>query len=222
MLKEMPNLSKQTLKTLTQAGWAAVAWNEESTLRDLATCLFSSSSISDDYRVRSTKRLPASPKSMAPLGTKSKLRGLAEFPAHTDEAFRTIPPRYVLLRSRRGKSDSATFFLRPSAGQLDNCLLSDLTYGLWASRGGGSSHLTHVWSSERIKWDEDCMRPLDFAAKRAHDEFRKFLSCAAKQRHVWSNRSTVILVDNWKTLHGREPVHVNERRELERTYVEVE
>ena len=143
------------------------------------------------------------------------------FPAHTDESSRPVPPRYFLLRSLSGQTESATFFLRFRPSQIGKGLISDLAGGLWAYRGSRVPHIGSVWEPDRIKWDEDCMRPLDRIAKRAQCQFRQFIESAPTQKYMWSDRSSVIVIDNWKALHGRDPVPAHEHRILERLYVEM-
>jgi len=208
------------LDRLGQEGWTIVPWEASQPLEALAENLFLQNSRSCVYQIGRNKTLTATTTCCAKRGTKSSLRGLGAFPPHTDEASRPIPPRYILLRSLSGQTESATFFLRIQPNQIGERLISDLAGGLWAYRGSRVPHIGPVWVPDRIKWDEDCMRPLDRIAKRAQCHFRTYVESAPTQRYLWSDRSSVLVIDNWKTLHGRDPVPAGEHRILERLYVE--
>ena len=212
---------RNIVDNLGQEGWTIVSWESSRSLEALAENLFLHNSGSCVYQIGKTKTLTATTACCAKPGTKSSLRGLAAFPPHTDEASRPVPPRYILLRSLCGQTESATFFLRFRPSQIGKGLISDLAGGLWAYRGSRVPHIGSVWEPDRIKWDEDCMRPLDRIAKRAQCQFRQFVESAPTQKYMWSDRSSVIVIDNWKALHGRDPVPAHEHRILERLYVEM-
>lgn len=207
--------------SLGKEGWAILSWEASRSLEGLAERLFLHNSGSCVYRIGRATTLTATTTCCAKPGTKSSLRGLGAFPPHTDEASRPIPPRYILMRSLSGQTESATFFLRFRPNQIGKRLISDLAGGLWAYRGSRVPHISPVWVPDRIKWDEDCMRPLDRIAKRAQRHFRTYVESASTLRYMWSDRSSVIVIDNWNTLHGRDPVPAREHRILERLYVEI-
>lgn len=207
--------------SLGKEGWAILSWEASRSLEGLAERLFLHNSESCVYRIGRSTTLTATTTCCAKPGTKSSLRGLGAFPPHTDEASRPIPPRYILMRSLSGQTESATFFLRFRPNQIGKRLISDLAGGLWAYRGSRVPHISPVWVTDRIKWDEDCMRPLDRIAKRAQRHFRTYVESASTLRYMWSDRSSVIVIDNWNTLHGRDPVPARGHRILERLYVEI-
>lgn len=206
---------------LPDSGWIKVRWPSTSPLHVLANHLFLKRGIRDSYRVGQVRTLIATTHTTARAGTKSSIRGLSSFPLHTDEASRPIPPRFILLRSLTGRSSSATLLLPFRPREVGKRLLSDLSTGQWVYRGSRTPHICSVWENSRIKWDEDCMRPLDRVAKSAHVEFRSFLASTPNTRFSWSNASSVLVIDNWGTMHGREAVPHSEHREIERAYVEV-
>ena len=206
---------------LLKRGWATSSWERTRSLQQLAEILFLEKSKPRMHKLGKYTKLLAVSKTEARIGSKSAIRGLDSFPLHTDEASRRLPPRYVVLRALSGTSNAVTFLLHFSPDHIDGKLLSDLTYGLWACRGAREPHISPVWENERIKWDEDCMRPLDRLARRAHSEFREFIVSSSKVSYQWSNRSSILLIDNWRTMHGRAGVWTEERRTLERLYVEI-
>ena len=202
-------------------GCTSVSWSECRSLRDLALLVFSETSGQGTYKVGSTIRLTTTTKKKARSGGKSSIRGLEAFPPHTDEAWRLVPPRYILLRSISGQSESPTEILCFDVNKIDEHLHCDLASGLWACREPGAPRICSVWEGKRMRWDEDCMRPLDRLAKRAHLEFLECIGAAPKTAYQWHDRWSVLLIDNWNTLHARTPVATSETREIERLYVEV-
>lgn len=215
------NANEDILDQLLIAGWTSVSWEGTCSLQDVATQIFLKKSANAIYKLGITKTLTAINRTVATAGTKSALRGLDGFPPHTDEAYRPVPPRFLLLRSISGATESTTDIYPFLADKISESLLSGLSSGLWAWRGFRIPHICAVWENDRLKWDEDCMRPLDQLAKRAHSEFQMFIMSAPKVSYTWSNRLSVLLIDNWKTMHARGPVPVDERREIERLYVEI-
>ena len=209
------------LDHLRENGWTELYCSRSLTLRAFAQKTFIQPYFQNIYRLDHCKKLQATDCEHARAGSKSSFRGLNAFPPHTDEAFRPIPPRYIMLRLLSGKSQSATELFEIENSEIDKRLLSDLSCGLWACRGAQAPHISSVCENDRIRWDEDCMRPLDSLAKRAHVEFRMCLLSLAKIRFTWTTSSSVLLIDNWRTLHGRELVPVCERRQIERLYVEM-
>jgi len=214
------HLCKTALRYLDEQGWAKVYWHRNYPLEELAELLILETDSSEMYQLGKYTRLRAVEKTEASAGSKSALRGLNSFPLHTDEAAQRTPPRYILMRSLSGISTSETHLLCFSSSHISDKLFTDLAGGLWVCRGTREPHISSVWENERIRWDEDCMRPVDRLAKRAHSKFRVFCARAEKISYRWSNHSSVLLIDNWKTMHGRASVSFNEQRQLERVYVE--
>ena len=206
---------------LLENGWTSLHWSPDRSLSELSSLLFVSQSGRETHKIGVTSNLIAKTKTDAKPGTKSSIRGLNSFPLHTDQASLPLPPRYIFLRSIYGKSASPTYVFCFREHLIDTELLYSLSAGLWACRGSRSPHICSVWENGRVKWDEDCMRPLDRIAKHAHQNFCSFLMSAPKTYHTWPDCSSVLLIDNWTTMHGRASVTVGEYRKLERLYLEL-
>ena len=218
---DCPPNSTDAIDEVENKGWASLSWSETRSLHDLASLVFSEASEHCIYSLGSAMRLTATIPEKARNGGKSSLRGLGAFPPHTDQAWLPMPPRYILLRSISGRSESPTDILHFEVNNVDDRLHSNLASGLWAYRGAGASQIRSVLDGDRIRWDEDCMRPLDGLAKRTHFEFIEWLNSAPKISYHWYDRSSVLLINNWNTLHARAPVNASEHREIERLYVEI-
>lgn len=199
--------------------WSTVEWPNEKPLNELANDLFASEIASGSFSLGAREELVAKDYSRAKPGTKSARRGLQTFPLHTDQASKLVPPRYILLRAFSA-SESPTYLLPVCQCRLTTELRLGLTEGLWAFRGSRTPHISSVVDDQRIRWDEDCMRPLDKSAKKAHRQFSELLSRVETHHVEWTNSKTVLVIDNWRTLHGRASVKESEHRILERLYLE--
>lgn len=222
MLSGRKQLSQHILEELACRGWATISWDPAHSLFDLSRLLFRGTCLGVDTQNGRRTILRALPTESGRPGSKSAIRGLEEFSLHTDGASDFVPPHYLLLRSLSGASRSTTDLLPLSKVRIGSRTRSDLSAGLWIAGGTRRAHICAVFEQERYRWDEDCMRPMDRMARRAHDEFRTLLEKAPQTSHEWSNCSTVLIIDNWQTLHGRSPVCRTELRELERLYVDLE
>ena len=78
-----------------------------------------------------------------------------------------------------------------------------------------------MWTADnRPRYNRDKLRyPSDLTD--ADLEFLKCIGSAPKTPYQWHDRSSVLLIDNWNTLHARTPVETSETREIERLYVEI-
>ena len=206
---------------LEQQGWATAPWCRNRALKELAKLFILESDSPGIYQPGKYSLLRTVQQRDAREASKSALRGLNPFPLHTDEAARRVPPRYILMRLLSGSSKAETYLLHFPSSQISPQLLADLAGGLWTCRGARGPHISSVWKHERTRWDEDCMRPVDRLAKRAHSRFLDFPVSAPMVGHKYSDHSEALLIDNWRTMHGRVHVLYREHRQLERVYVEM-
>lgn len=139
----------------------------------------------------------------APSRSLSGIYGRGEFPLHTDFATHAVPPRYVILRN------VCTEPVRPTMIQpLSELLHSDgvsriLRRRVWAVRGGPTAFYAPVLfgAAAFVRWDAACMFPISATAEAATTWGR----CLALSNpiHIDWGVNTVLIVDNWRTLHGR-------------------
>jgi len=69
-----------------------------------------------------------------------------------------------------------------------------------------------------IKYDPNCMLPFNKFAKCFDQIFKEVISGIEPKRIKWTNGKTVI-IDNWKTLHGRKSAERDITRLLKRIYI---
>ena len=71
---------------------------------------------------------------------------------------------------------------------------------------------------EGIKYDPSCMFPFNKNAKEFDRTFQEILSNIQPKNIKWSGNKTV-LIDNWRSLHGRRSAKNDIERELKRIYI---
>lgn len=211
----------ECLSSLQGSGWTTLQWPATERLARLGSWMFGADRLESSLRPPKSEILRATGECTARPGSKSAMRGLHEFPLHTDRAFDRLPPRYLFLRSISGQSASSTQLVAFDDVEVDKKLASDLRAGLWVTGNSRRAHVCAVLEGQRVRWDADCMRPMDRIAKRAHINFSEVLHESSHASHIWSDTCTVLVVDNWRTLHGRMRVCQSEGRTLERLLVEV-
>ena len=216
----MPNRT-ECLSRLQDNGWTVLQWPATEHLVRLSSWMFGADQLEPSRKPPRSEILRTTGESVARPGSKSAMRGRREFPLHTDRAFDRLPSRYLLLRSISGQSASPTQLVAFNDVEVGKELASDLRAGLWVTGNYRRAHLCAVLEGQRLRWDADCMRPMDRIAKRAHIEFLEALNESSHANHLWFDTCTVLVVDNWRTLHGRLPVRQSECRTLERLLVEV-
>ena len=211
----------ECLSNLRSSGWTTLQWPATEPLVRLASWMFGADQLETSCRPPKSEILRATGEPAARPGSKSAKRGLQEFPFHTDRAFDRLPPRYLLLRSISGQSASSTRLVAFDDVEVDKELASDLRAGLWVTGNSRRAHVCAVLEGQRVRWDTDCMRPMDRISNRAQTRFSDALQESSYTDHILSDTCTVLVVDNWRTLHGRGRVSQSDGRILERLLVEV-
>ena len=139
----------------------------------------------------------------APSRSLSGIHGHGGFPLHTDFAHYAIPPRYVLLRN------ACTVPIRPTIVQTLDALSCPetaqrtLQRRVWVIRGGPVPFYAPVLfgAGAYVRWDAACMSPSALATDALHT-WTECLAFAKPFRFEW-DINTVLVIDNWRTLHGR-------------------
>ncbi len=156
-------------------------------------------------------------------GSLSATYGDGAFPFHSDFAHRSIPPRYVLLRSS-GTHYRPTLFCDTSP-LISRVGASILERSVWSvtktARPFACSVLFRVGSAGGFRFDQDCMNPATKIAEHCDAKLRDLLQaerndCAGEVN--WAP-GRVVVFDNWRMLHARGPrpqTEVNGERVLER------
>jgi alpha-ketoglutarate-dependent taurine dioxygenase len=133
----------------------------------------------------------------------SALHGLGEFPLHTDFAHDVMPPRYVLLRSSAAGTVRPTTLQSLSAIAISSAARRILQRRVWVARGGPIPFYAPVLFGDGtyVRWDSACMSPSCLAMDARH-AWTECLASAQPVQFDW-DMNTVLVVDNWRVLHGR-------------------
>jgi alpha-ketoglutarate-dependent taurine dioxygenase len=157
--------------------------------------------------------------------TLSVVYGMDKFPLHTDTAFWPLPCRYIVFRAtgdiRRGTT-ILTFATLVSKLGIEFQSLAERS--VWVSHTPQASfYCLMIFSAggERCwRYDPHCMQPANKSALQVNEILKSSPLCDMESSFIWAEE-TALVVDNWKTLHGRGPMPANEQlRVLERIYLE--
>lgn len=144
-----------------------------------------------------------------------------EFPFHTDTAFWNTPVRYILMSCT--KSSTSTTIIKwqdmlSLCSDAERKILEKAIFLIKTPRYSFYTQLFNRYSSETFfRFDPNCMFPKNNSAKVAEE----ILKDKIKETHVtkisW-DRPKVLIIDNWKALHGRDAIY-NKDRILRRIYI---
>lgn len=148
--------------------------------------------------------------------------GLGSFPLHADTSHWLTPCRYIILACESaGGTERATVLLDTTQEGLTLAELDLLSTEPFRVVNGRSSFYSTVLSNSRpyIRYDSGCMKPTGplghatlelFAVERWRD----------KLSTVRWKAGDMLIVDNWRMLHGRAPAsHDGDERVLMRVSV---
>lgn len=149
----------------------------------------------------------------------SALYGNKDFPFHTDGAYLTEPPKYVILRSPKQIRNCPTLICNPNFTAVDK---KKLMKNVWLVNGGRgkfySTMLEDNNSDYRIRYDLACMRPALANFKSSEDIMASVILSTNKQEVNW-DANRCIIFNNWKLLHSRADATNSEDRILERVWI---
>jgi L-asparagine oxygenase len=155
----------------------------------------------------------------------SRNYGLGDFPLHSDLAHWSLPPRYFLLRCIEGTSGVFTRVL-PWTAILPSVGLLALERAVFAGRKRrfGCSSLVRAMSRHEtgnvFRWDQVFLKPLNTPAQELAMLMRDSKWAESAREIPLCHPGDTVLIDNWRTLHGRSPVPAGSTgRLLERVYL---
>lgn len=151
--------------------------------------------------------------------------GFGEFPLHTDLAHWALPPRYFILRCVTGSKDVFTHVL-PWEAITDMVGLSILARAVFATRmrRNGYSTLLKTMSNQDgvnfFRWDPVFLCPINSYAQQVADAISSSNWSLQTRKILLQRPSDTLLIDNWRTLHGRAKVSAaSATRRVERVYL---
>lgn len=133
--------------------------------------------------------------------------GAGQFPFHTDQAYKRLPPRFILLWHRLPLTSRETCVSTFSPYSLKKVERDFLARGIWKVHTGSSIFFSPVLdqiSSDHFvfRYDPCIMKPLCHIAKQSERILNKHIEEASTIRHRYKE-SECLVIDNWKFLHGR-------------------
>lgn len=154
--------------------------------------------------------------------------GLGEFPLHTDLAHWASPPRYVALRCEIGTTAVATRVL--DSIKIINFLGEDLLFHSLVTprRPLRYGHqlmrildTPNIHSATRVfRWDALYLRAANKTAIEALEKIRSLLKDIPPLEFSLTNRGDLLIMDNWRILHGRSSVDASSAvRNIKRAYL---
>jgi hypothetical protein len=178
--------------------------NVEVEISDLLRALPGRQKLDRKKLLRPYDRHSAPPKSM------SAHTGYGAQPLHTDGAHQSVPPRYVFLHClNSGERPCSTIVWTLNVKALEKTWPTALAHHCWLiERSASERFYGYVlertkFGLPRIRFDPCCMTPLSTLIDPAA-VYDAFGECKILKTLVLT-AGDVILLDNWRVLHGRGP-----------------
>lgn len=210
------NINEDLYLKLSEQGWISIDANGISLL-EFAPLL--GKSISSRKNSTLIDILTPTTTEDARKGSLSSKVGKNAMPFHTDCAYYEVPPRYLLLQAEIINNDCATLLIDFTKINFSHDELSLLKEGIWFCRGQNNRFLASILNSKYMRWDENCMFPQENVAHQGKELLLAKLKDQKPYRHIWGSTEKILVIDNWRVLHSREPSQ-NEKRRLKRVLVE--
>lgn len=148
--------------------------------------------------------------------------GLDALPLHVELSHRPRPCRYLLLGCLAPGAPRATTMLldwRSLAFSSDDFQLLESAPVL--VRTGRRSFYSTILSSDRtfLRYDPACVEGVEQRGRSALQLLARRLSLASSENHEW-RQDDILIIDNWRVLHGRGPSQLNSGRSLARILID--
>lgn len=216
------HLKQQSLLgQLDELGWARCVVGPDALIDELGR-------LGDCLGARTTGRAGALEEVIEPLSAAdahprslSAMFGLGTLPFHVELSHRPQPCRYLLLGCLEpGSTRSQTRLLDwRSLGfsESELCLLQDAPVLL---RSGRRSFYSSLMAADRsfLRFDPGCVEPVDQRGRSAFDLVNRRISEVAPLVHDWL-KGGILIIDNWRMLHGRGPSERGSGRRLARILI---
>jgi hypothetical protein len=156
-------------------------------------------------------------------GTFSDKYEFNKFPLHTDTAFWAKPARYILMKSE-SFSDCDSLIIRTSdiLNLMSNEDLINARKSIFLIKTINHRHYSSVLFKENgiegFRYDPLCMNPINESAKKTKQRINEILNRIIPVNIKWNGENTII-IDNWKTLHGRSAIKLIKERKISRIYI---
>lgn len=180
-----------------------------------------------DFKIKSSFIHPKSSTNdlKGKYSTFSSIYGFDSFPLHTDTAFRKVPTRFLIMKSLHHSSTATVFFnfidFYNNLSEKYKTYFNNAIFSIKSTDGSYYNSLFLDKDKKFIRFDPLLMIPQNIAANHC-------LKILCEQQNEKKNLlkiswdgANILIIDNWKILHGREKVVELEYnfRKIKRIYV---
>ena len=155
----------------------------------------------------------------------SRRYALSGFPFHCDTAHWPTPCRFIIIGCKeKGTCERTTDLVDWKLLALEDAEINLLKYATFLIKNGRNSFYSSIIHEKGLyaRYDQGCMFPAGRESNIAVRLFDSLLDKAEKSEILWKNND-VIVIDNWRTLHGRgrssQPSRLISNRELHRILI---
>ena len=221
----LTTLSPTLTTWLAQHGWATQetsSFDAESVVRELIR-------IGDSLGTRVAGRACALEEVIEPQAADdahprslSAQFGLDALPLHAELSHRPRPCRYLLLGCLDpGSPSAATMLLDWRTLGFSSDELRLLEEAPILVRTGRRSFYSTLLSPDRafLRYDPGCLEAVDERGRAALSLVQRRLRAGSPQIHQW-RRGDILIIDNWRALHGRAPSDPGTGRRLARILID--
>ncbi|WP_457936909.1 TauD/TfdA family dioxygenase [Mesorhizobium sp. 10J20-29] len=148
--------------------------------------------------------------------------GLGALPFHTELSHRTRPCRYLLLGCiDPGSPAAATMLLDWQTLGFSPEELNLLEATPVLVRSGRRSFYTTILApgGAFLRYDPGCLEAVDQRGRIALALIDNRIAAASPQAHQW-RQGDILIIDNWRVLHGRSPSDPGSGRRLARVLID--
>lgn len=148
--------------------------------------------------------------------------GLAALPLHVELSHRPRPCRYLLLGCMNpGSPGTATRLLDWRTLTFSADELEILVNAPVFVRTGKRSFYATILAPDCIflRYDPGCLEAVDVRGQSALNLLERRLALASPELHEW-RQGDILIIDNWRVLHGRAPSRANSGRRLARVLID--
>jgi alpha-ketoglutarate-dependent taurine dioxygenase len=144
------------------------------------------------------------------------------YPFHSDAAFHSQPPRFLVLYCVDTETDAAGTDLIDPLPHLNAEQRRILASEPWRIVHAGRRISTRILSDDAgtpcLRWDPMAMRPFLPSSAVGRRIIENAIAQTTKISHAWSS-SSLLLIDNWRMLHARPPCDDRAKRTLWRVLI---
>lgn len=149
----------------------------------------------------------------------SRTHGKAALPLHVETSHRPSPCRYVVLGcvDPGGAPNATTTLLNRQDLRFSNVESAELMGAPMLVRSGRRSFYSTILPRDGayLRFDRGCMEAVCARGRRALEIVESHLGRLKPQEHGWRS-GDIIIIDNWRALHGRGDTTASGSRRLVR------